>query len=70
MGTQQDETGEVPHAIDAALPPSSKLVPRKPLAMRFGKWIQPKTNRWIARSSRIPDQPVYDARDFAWTRLI
>lgn len=68
MATQQHET--VPDAIDATLPPSSKLVPKKPLIMRFGKWIQPKTNRWIANSSRVPDKPVFDAREFAWTRML
>lgn len=61
---------QIPDAIDATLPPSSKLVPKKPLIMRFGKWIQPKTNRWIANSSRIPDVPVFDARQFAWTKML
>jgi len=59
---------QVPDDIDATLPPSSQLVPKKPLIIRFGKWIQPRTNRWIARSSRIPDIPVFKASDFAWTR--
>jgi len=61
---------EIPDNIDATLPPSSKLVPKKPLIIRFGKWMQPKTNRWIARSSRIPDVPVFKAGDFAWTKKL
>jgi aspartyl/asparaginyl beta-hydroxylase (cupin superfamily) len=61
---------EIPDAIDATLPPSSKLIPKKPLIMRFGKWIQPKTNRWIARSSRIPDLPVFKGSDFKWVRML
>jgi len=68
--THQAIIDQLPDAIDAAVAPSSKLVPKKPLIMRFGKWIQPKTNRWIARSSRIPDVPVFRAEDFAWTREI
>ncbi len=62
--------GDLPDAVDANVAPSSKLVPKKPLIMRFGKWVQPRTNRWIARSSRIPDIPVFEAKDFAWTREI
>jgi beta-hydroxylase len=61
---------EIPDTIDATLAPSSKLIPKKPWIMRFGKWIQPKTNRWIANSSRIPDIPVFKASDFAWTKKI
>lgn len=63
-------TETIPDTIDATLPPSSKLVPKKPLIMRFGKWIQPKTNRWIAKSSRIPDKPAFDARAFGWTKML
>ncbi|WP_336959681.1 aspartyl/asparaginyl beta-hydroxylase domain-containing protein [Sphingobium aquiterrae] len=57
---------DIPDDINATLPPSSKLIPRKPLILRFGKWIQPKTNRWIAGSSRIGDRPVYDPHSFDW----
>ncbi|HKR91843.1 aspartyl/asparaginyl beta-hydroxylase domain-containing protein [Novosphingobium sp.] len=63
-------TAPIPDAIDATLPPSKALVPKASLLIRFGKWIQPKTNRWISRSSRVPDVPVYDAADFAWTRTL
>lgn len=57
---------DIPADINATLPPSSALVPKKPLIMRFGKYMQPKTNRWIARSSRIGDKPVFDTRLFPW----
>ncbi len=60
----------VPDDITATLPPSSALVPKKPLTMRIGKWLQPRTNRWIARSSRVPDIPVFQASDFAWTKSL
>lgn len=55
----------IPDAIDATLPPSSALVPRKPWLLRFGKRMQPITNRWIAGSSRIGDKPVFNADDIA-----
>jgi len=64
----------IPDAIDSTLPPSTALVPRKPWLLRFGKWIQPITNRWIARSSRVGDKAVFDtsdlARDFPWVAEI
>jgi aspartyl/asparaginyl beta-hydroxylase (cupin superfamily) len=64
----------IPDAIDATLPPSSKLIPKRPLLIRFGRWIQPKTNRWIARSSRIPDRPIYRSTEcrtlFPWVKLL
>ena len=65
-----DAVIEIPDAIDATLAPSKKLIPKPPLLLRFGKWIQPKTNRWIARSSRVPDQPVFDSRSFPWARML
>lgn len=55
---------KIPDAIDATLPPSSKLVPRKSWLLRFGKAMQPITNGWIANSSRVGDKPVFDPRDF------
>lgn len=61
---------EIPDAVDATLPPSTTLVPRKPWLLRVGKRLQPVTNRWIARSSRIGDPSVIDRatfpRDFPW----
>lgn len=61
---------DVPDAIDAHLPPSKKLVPKKPLLMRFGLWMQPKTNRWIARSSKVGDKPLFDSGTFPWVAKI
>ncbi|MFZ2981076.1 MAG: aspartyl/asparaginyl beta-hydroxylase domain-containing protein, partial [Sphingobium sp.] len=58
----------IPDAMDATLKPSSKLVPKKPLIMRFGKWMQPKTNRWIANSATLGDPPVYDTAAFPWVK--
>lgn len=60
----------VPDAMNATLAPSSKLVPKKSLLLRFGKWIQPKTNRWIARSSRVPDIPVFEPGQFEWAKRL
>ena len=65
-----EQAKEFPGDVGATLPPSSKLVPKRPLIMRFGKWIQPKTNRWIARSSRIPDVPVFKGSDFKWVQKL
>lgn len=61
---------EVPDDMNATLPPSSGLIPKKPWIMRFGKWIQPRTNGWIARSSRVPDIPVFEAGQFPWTKTL
>ncbi|MFC0205384.1 aspartyl/asparaginyl beta-hydroxylase domain-containing protein [Novosphingobium soli] len=61
---------QIPDAIDATLAPSKALVPKTPLIMRFGKWVQPRVNRLISRSSRVPDIPVYPHGAFAWTRLL
>ena len=47
-------------------PPSSQLVPRPPAIMRFGKWIQPKINRLVARHSKVGDRPVHDTAEFPW----
>ncbi|WP_404481985.1 aspartyl/asparaginyl beta-hydroxylase domain-containing protein [Novosphingobium sp. BL-52-GroH] len=60
----------IPDAIDATLAPSKALIPKLPLIMRFGKWAQPRVNRLISRSSRVPDVPVYPEGAFAWTRLL
>ncbi len=60
----------IPDAIDATLAPSSALVPKKPLIMRFGKWIQPKTNRWIVASSKIGNPPIVDTAIFPWVKMV
>lgn len=60
----------IPDAINANLPPSSALVPRKPLIMRFGKWMQPKVNRWIVASSKIGDPAIIDPSIFPWVKMV
>lgn len=60
----------IPDAIDATLAPSSALVPKKPLIMRFGKWIQPKTNRWIVASSKIGNPSIIDTSIFPWVKMV
>ncbi|OHT20378.1 Aspartyl/Asparaginyl beta-hydroxylase [Sphingomonas haloaromaticamans] len=71
-GKEQAATGrtDIPDDINARLAPSSALVPKKPLIMRFGKRMQPITNRWIARSSKIGDRPVFDRSEFAWVEML
>lgn len=39
-------------------------------AIRIGKRIRKPVNRWIARSSKVPNAPFLDARGFAWARLL
>ncbi|WP_298688454.1 aspartyl/asparaginyl beta-hydroxylase domain-containing protein [uncultured Sphingomonas sp.] len=55
---------------DAATPlpptPSSALVPKKPLIMRLGKYLQPRINNIVAKSSRIGNHPFYQPTDFPW----
>ncbi|MFK4871441.1 aspartyl/asparaginyl beta-hydroxylase domain-containing protein [Novosphingobium sp. ZW T3_23] len=63
-------TSPIPDKLDATMAPSKALVPKPTWILRFGKWIQPKTNRWIARSSRVPDVPVHDPSRYAWTRIL
>ncbi len=69
-GAPDDEPIVIPDAIDSTLKPSSALVPKKPLIMRFGKWIQPKTNRWIANSSKIGDPSIIDTAIFPWVKMV
>ena len=69
MGSNTDPV-EIPDDVNATLKPSKKLIPKKPWIIRFGVWIQPKINRLISRSSRIPDIPVFKSGDFAWTSKI
>jgi beta-hydroxylase len=51
-------------------PPSSKLVPRPPAIMRFGKWVQPKINRLVGRHSKVGDRPVHDTAQFPWVAML
>jgi len=45
-------------------------VPRRPWAVRIGKRLRRTVDRIIARSSLVPNDPVLDARLFAWTALL
>lgn len=56
----------IPDSVDAVLPPSSALVPKRPWLLRVGKQWQPKINGWIARSSKVGDLPLYDPAQFPW----
>lgn len=47
-------------------PPSSALIPKKPLILKIGKWLQPRINAAIGNSSRVGDQPFHDTADFPW----
>lgn len=60
----------VPDTIDATLKPSKKLVPKKSLLLRYGVWVQPIINKWIARSSRIGDRPLFDSSEFPWVKSL
>ncbi len=46
--------------------PSSALIPKRPLLMRIGRYLQPKINDAIARSSKIGNPPFYDTAQFRW----
>ncbi len=43
---------------------------RRPFLIRAGKRLRPAVDRLIARSSRIPNAPVLDARDFPWVPMV
>ncbi|WP_315761293.1 aspartyl/asparaginyl beta-hydroxylase domain-containing protein [Sphingomonas sp. Y38-1Y] len=52
----------------ARLPaPSASAAPRRPLIIRVGKALRGLFDRLIAASSLVPNDPVLDMRDFAWT---
>lgn len=44
--------------------------PRRPLAVRIGKKLRRRLDAVIERSSLVPNDPVLDARAFAWTALL
>ncbi|WP_228254884.1 aspartyl/asparaginyl beta-hydroxylase domain-containing protein [Aquirhabdus parva] len=57
---------EKPSKMITPTPPSSALVPKRPLIMRLGKRIQPWVNGIVAKSSKIGNYPFYEPRDFPW----
>ncbi len=46
--------------------PNAALIPRRPLVMRIGRWLQPRINALTARHSTIGNQPFYPTADFRW----
>jgi beta-hydroxylase len=61
-----DETG--PAYAPAASPPSAP--PKRPFIIRTGKKLRRTVDRIVAASSQVANDPVLDARDFAWTQLL
>jgi len=57
-------------AVAAEGAPNAALVPPEPWGMRVGKRIQPIVNRIVARSSRVADRALPDARDFPWVAVL
>jgi len=57
-------------ASDRAAVAAPPAVPRRPLVLRVGKKLRRHVDAIVARSSRVPNDPVLDARLFAWTALL
>lgn len=59
-------------AIDRDMSPAPALAaePGRPLIIRLGKHFRGVLDRLIAGSSLIANDPVLDARDFAWTQAL
>ncbi|USI72350.1 aspartyl/asparaginyl beta-hydroxylase domain-containing protein [Sphingomonas morindae] len=64
---ERRQTG-VAQTIEKQLPPqpSKALIPKRPLVMRLGLWLQPRINRLSARSSKIGNEAFYDTAHFPW----
>ncbi len=54
-------------AADAPATAPSSAVPRRPLVVRVGKKLRRHVDSLVARSSLVPNAPVLDPADFAWT---
>ena len=50
--------------------PELRMEPNRPFIIRFGKHLRGVFDRMIASSSLVPNDPVLDVRDFAWTQLL
>ena len=50
--------------------PTRNSASKRPLSVRIGKRLRRKTDALIERSSLVPNAPVLDARDFAWTHAL
>lgn len=59
-------------AEEGVLPskPSKALIPKRPLVMRIGLWLQPRLNAISARHSKIGNHAFYPAHEFAWIAAI
>ena len=54
-----------------AVPPSKlEAEQNRPLIIRYGKHLRGLFDRLIASSSVVPNDPVLDLRDFAWTEAL
>ncbi len=50
--------------------PGAQQVPKRPLILRIGKRLRGKVDRLVAHYSLVPNAPVLDSRDFAWTQAL
>jgi aspartyl/asparaginyl beta-hydroxylase (cupin superfamily) len=53
-----------------AAAPLAAAVPRRPLIIRWGKRLRRTVDRIVAAASLVPNDPVLDARAFAFTAIL
>jgi beta-hydroxylase len=51
-------------------PPSPNPLPHRPFTVRLGKKLRRVIDRVVEKSSLVPNDPVLDAGDFPWTRML
>ncbi|WP_294441717.1 aspartyl/asparaginyl beta-hydroxylase domain-containing protein [uncultured Sphingomonas sp.] len=68
-GTMAMATG-IPAPAKAAPDPELRAEPGRPLIIRIGKHLRGLFDRMIASSSLVPNDPVLDVRNFAWTQVL
>jgi beta-hydroxylase len=56
--------------IDATGLHLASAVPKRPFVLRAGKKIRRYVDAIVARSSRVPNDPVLDSAVFPWTRIL
>jgi aspartyl/asparaginyl beta-hydroxylase (cupin superfamily) len=49
---------------------AAPAVPRRPFILRAGKRIRRQVDAIVARSSRVPNDPVVDPALFPWTQIL
>lgn len=74
-GTPSDQrTIRVPdlNVISGAPAPGAKMAAERnrPLLIKYGKHLRSFFDRLIASSSLVPNDPVLDVREFAWTAIL